>query len=162
VLAVDRSQNNPDDLFEQAQSAERLYRILLKSDPTDASAPFNLGNLLRATGRNVEAEAALRAATRADPTFADAWYNLSDLLDEQGRVEAAIECLRTVLRVAPDYADAMFNLALLLQRTNQYAEAADYWRRYLGSDCQSEWASRAPVIEVLRDTGPFERLCLRQ
>jgi hypothetical protein len=33
--------------------------------------------------------------------------------------------------------------ALLLQRTSQYAEAADYWRRYLGSDCQPEWASRA-------------------
>jgi tetratricopeptide (TPR) repeat protein len=152
VLAVDRSQNNPDDLFEQAQSAEeagdiaeaeRLYRILMKSDPTDASAPFNLGNLLRADGRNVEAEAALRAATCVDPTFADAWYNLSDLLDEQGRVQAAAECLRTTLRVAPDYADAMFNLALLLQRTNQYAEAAGYWRRYLASDCQSEWAARA-------------------
>jgi hypothetical protein len=27
--------------------------------------------------------------------------------------------------------------------TNQYAEAADYWRRYLASDCQSEWAARA-------------------
>jgi hypothetical protein len=39
------------------------------------------------------------------------------------------------LRVTPDYADAMFNLALLLQRKNQYAEAADYWRRYLASDC---------------------------
>jgi tetratricopeptide (TPR) repeat protein len=135
VLAVDQSQNNPDDLFEQAQShkeagdfaeAERLYRILMKSDPTDASVPFNLGNLLRGCARNVEAEAALRAATRVDPAFADAWYNLSDLLDEQGRVEAAIECLRTVLRVAPDYADAMFNLALLLQRTNHYAEATDY------------------------------------
>ncbi len=152
VLVVDRSRNHPDDLFEQAQSAEaagniaeaeRLYRILMKSDPTDASAPFNLGNLLRVTARNVEAEAALRAATRVDPTFADAWYNLSDVLDEQGRSEAAIECLRTALRVAPDYADAMFNLALLLQRTNQYAEAADYWRRYLASDCQSEWAARA-------------------
>jgi tetratricopeptide (TPR) repeat protein len=152
VLAVDQSQYNPDDLFEQAQSAEeagdiaeaeRLYRVLIKSDPTDASAPFNLGNLLRASTRNVEAEAALRAATRADPTFADAWYNLSDLLDEQGRVEAAIECLRTVLRVAPDYADAMFNLALLLQRTSQHAEAANYWRRYLASDCQSDWATRA-------------------
>jgi tetratricopeptide (TPR) repeat protein len=152
VLAVDQSQNNPDDLFEQAQSAEeaediaeaeRLYRILMKSDPTDASAPFNLGNLLRGCARNVEAEAALRAATRVDPTFADAWYNLSDLLDEQGRVEAAVECLRTALRVAPDYADAIFNLALLLQRTNQYAEAVDYWRRYLASDCHSEWAARA-------------------
>jgi tetratricopeptide (TPR) repeat protein len=152
VLAVHPSQSNADDLFEQAQSAEeagdiaeaeRLYRILMKSDPTDASAPFNLGNLLRASARNVEAEAALRAATCVDPTFADAWYNLSDLLDEQGRSDAAIECLRTALRVAPDYADAMFNLALLLQRTNQYAEAAGYWRRYLASDCQSEWAARA-------------------
>jgi tetratricopeptide (TPR) repeat protein len=64
-------------------------------------------------------------------------------MDEQGRVEAAIECLRTTVRIAPDYADAMFNLALLLQRTNQYTEAADYWRRYLASDCQSEWAARA-------------------
>jgi tetratricopeptide (TPR) repeat protein len=152
MLSVDQSQNNPDDLFEQAQSAEeagdiaeaeRLYRMLMKSDPTDAAAPFNLGNLLRASARNVEAEAALRAATRADRTFADAWYNLSDLLDEQGRVEAAIECLRTTLRVAPDYVDAMFNLGLLLQRQNQYAEAADYWRQYLKADCQSEWAARA-------------------
>ena len=152
VLAVDASQHNPEDLFEQAQSAEedgelaeaeRLYRLLMKSDPTDAAAPFNLGNMLRADGRNVEAEAALRVATRVDPTFADAWYNLSDLLDERGRSEAAIECLRTALRVAPDYADAMFNLALLLQRTNQYAEAADCWRCYLVSDTQSEWAARA-------------------
>jgi len=123
--------------------AERLYRLLMKCDPTDASAPFNLGNLLRASARNVEAEAALRAATDVDPTFADAWYNLGDLLDEQGRSEAAIECLRTSLRVAPHHADAMFNLALLLQRTNQYAEAAHYWRRYLTSDRQSEWAARA-------------------
>jgi tetratricopeptide (TPR) repeat protein len=115
----------------------------MRSDPTDAAAPFNLGNLLRASDRDVEAEAALRAATRADRTFADAWYNLSDLLDEQGRVEPAIECLRTALRVAPDYADAMFNLAMLLQRTSRYAEAADYWRRYLTTDCQSEWGARA-------------------
>jgi len=85
----------------------------------------------------------LRAATRADPTFAEAWYNLGDLLDERGRSEAAIECLRTALRVAPDYADAMFNLALLLQRKNQYAEASDYWRRYLAADRRSEWAARA-------------------
>ena len=152
MLAVEESRHNADDLFEQAQSAEeagdiaeaeRLYRLLMKSDPTDASAPFNLGNMLRAHARNVEGEAALRAATRADPTFAEAWYNLGDLLDDQGRSEAAIECLRTALRVAPDYADAMFNLALLLQRKNQYAEASDYWRRYLAADRQSEWAARA-------------------
>jgi len=33
--------------------------------------------------------------------------------------------------------------ALLLQRNNKHAEAAEYWRRYLANDAQSEWAARA-------------------
>jgi tetratricopeptide (TPR) repeat protein len=152
VLPVSPPEPNADALFEQAQSAEevrnfaeaeRLYRVLMKYDSTDAAPPFNLGNMLRANGRKVEAEAALRAATRADPMFAEAWYNLSDLLDEQGQSEAAIDCLRSALRASADYADAMFNLALLLQRNNKHAEAAQYWRRYLANDAQSEWAARA-------------------
>jgi len=152
VLAVNPPEHDPDALFERAQSAEdagdvaeaeRLYRLLMKCDPTDAAPPFNLANMLRANGRNVEAEAAFRAATRADPAFAEAWYNLSDLLDEQGRLDAAVDCLRGALRAAPDYADAMFNLALLLQRSNKHAEAAEYWRRYLAKDGKSEWAARA-------------------
>jgi Tetratricopeptide repeat len=152
VLPVSPPEQNADALFEQAQSAEdagnfveaeHLYRVLMKCDATDAAPPFNLGNMLRANGRKVEAEAALRASTRADPMFAEAWYNLSDLLDEQGRPDAAIECLRNALRAAPAYIDAMFNLALLLQRNNKHAEAAEYWRRYLANDTQSEWAARA-------------------
>jgi tetratricopeptide (TPR) repeat protein len=152
VLPVSPHEQNPDALFERAQSAEdagdiaeaeRLYRVLMKSDPIDAAPPFNLGNMLRANGRKVEAEAALSAATRADQMFAEAWYNLSDLLDEEGRSEAAMDCLRKALDAAPDYADAMFNLALLLQRNNKHAEAAEYWRRYLANDAQSDWAARA-------------------
>jgi Predicted metal-binding integral membrane protein (DUF2182)/Tetratricopeptide repeat len=123
--------------------AERLYRILMKSDPTDASAPFNLGNMRKADGRSVEAEVALRAATRIDPTFADAWYNLSDLLDQQGRVEAAIECLRAVLRVRSITPMQSLTLRCCCNEETDIPEAADYWRRYLASDRQSEWATRA-------------------
>jgi len=39
--------------------------------------------------------------------------------------------------------------ALLLQRKNQYAEVANYSRRYLAADCQSEWAACTPIIEIL-------------
>ena len=164
VLAVDGARDDPDDPFDRAHAAEqvgdiaeaeRLYRLLMKSDPTDASAPFNLGNILRASNRIVEAEAALRAATRANPAFAEAWYNLADLLDDQGRSEAAVECLRKALVVAPDYIDAVFNLALLLQRKGSYAEATDCWRRYLASDHASEWAGRARIGEILRDPAQF-------
>ena len=65
------------------------------------------------------------------------------LVDDQGRCEAAVECLRKTLVAAPEYIDATFNLALLLQRKGAFAEAADYWRRYLVSDRASEWAVRA-------------------
>jgi tetratricopeptide (TPR) repeat protein len=152
VLAVDEAREDPDELFDRAHAAEqmgnvaeaeRLYRLLMKADPTDASAPFNLGNMLRGAARTVEAEAALRAAARANPAFAEAWYNLADLLDDQGRIEAAVECLRKALVVAPNYGDALFNLALLLQRQGSYAEAKDHWRQYLASDAVSEWAGRA-------------------
>ena len=152
VLAVDDAREDPDELFDRAiaaeqmgdiAEAERLYRLLMKTEPSDASAPFNLGNMLRAAARHVEAEAALRAATRVNPAFAEAWYNLADLLDDQGRAEAAIECLRKALMAAPSYTDAVFNLALLLQRKSAYAEAAECWRRYLASDHASEWAARA-------------------
>ena len=152
VLAVDHSQNNPDDLFEQVQlaeeagdttEAERLYRLLMKSDPTEHQHRSALETSCGAVPAMSKPKRQLRAATRVDPTFADAWYNLSALLDVQGRVEAAIECLRIALKVAPDYADAMFNLALLLQQKNQYAGAADYWRRCITTDRQSEWAARA-------------------
>ena len=51
---------NPDELFDRAHAAEqggdvteaeRLYRLLMKTDPPDASAPFNLGNMLRSAQR---------------------------------------------------------------------------------------------------------------
>ena len=161
VLPVRPPAPNTDALFEQAQAAEdadnipeaeRLYRVLMHCDPADAAPPFNLGNMLRASGRKVEAEAAFRAATRADPMFAEAWYNLSELLDEQGRSQAAVDCLRRALEAAPDYADAMFNLALILQRNNKHAEAVEYWRRYLANDAQSEWAARVRrSFEILRN-----------
>ena len=92
VLPVDEARDDADKLFEQAQAAEdakdvetaeRLYRKVMRIDPGDPTAAFNLGNLLRAAGQKVKAEAAYRAATKADPRFAEAWYNLADMLDEQ-------------------------------------------------------------------------------
>jgi tetratricopeptide (TPR) repeat protein len=152
VLDVETAADDADAAFAQAQgaeeqgdaeTAERLYRRAMKMDPGDAAAPFNLGNVLRASGRNLEAEAAYRAAAKADPEFAPAWYNLADALDDQGRAAEAIGCLEHALAADPAYADAMFNMGLLLQRLERHAEAAEWWRRYLKIDSASPWAARA-------------------
>ena len=91
VLHVEKPADNADAVFEEAQAAEersdiataeRLYRRVMKMDPADPTAPFNLGNVLRSNGRNLEAETAYRAAVGASPNFASAWYNLTDVLDD--------------------------------------------------------------------------------
>jgi tetratricopeptide (TPR) repeat protein len=156
VLPVDDMPANPDDnpdaLFEDAQAAEesgafdtavRLYQRVMRIDPDDPAAPFNLGNLLRARGRKVEAEAAYRDALKADARFAEAWYNLADLLEEQNRSDRAVDCLQRALAVHPDYADATYNLARLLHRGGRHLDAAVYWRRYLALDETSDWAAQA-------------------
>lgn len=152
MLPVMSQEEDPDVLFEQAQSAEegddaataeRLYRRIMRVDPPDPAAPFNLANLMRSNGRIVEAEAAYREAVAADPDFAEAWYNLADVLDDQGRTKDAVPCLERAIEVDPTYADAVFNLALFLQRLERHAEAATWWRKYLELDSGSAWATRA-------------------
>ena len=152
ILNVEKPADDPDAIFEDAQSAEeagniataeRLYRRVMNLDPADPAAPFNLGNALRAAGRSLEAEAAYRAAVKADSRCAQAWYNLADMLDDQRRTKEAIDCLNRALEADPGYADAMFNMALVLQRLERHAEAAEWWRRYLSIDASSPWAARA-------------------
>jgi tetratricopeptide (TPR) repeat protein len=152
VLPVEESKEDADALFEQAQAAERaqdtatakrLYEKVVRMDPSDPTAAFNLGNLLRGSGQKVEAETAYRSAIKADARFAEAWYNLADLLDEQGQLDKAIACLIRAVDAEPNYADALFNLGLLHQREDKPAAAAAYWRRYLALDNSSDWAARA-------------------
>jgi tetratricopeptide (TPR) repeat protein len=152
VLPVKASDDDGDAIFAGAQAAEeegdvagaeRLYRRLIKVDPADAAARFNLANLLRAGGRGVEAEAMYREAVRAEPLFAAAWYNLADVLDDGGRTAEAITALKAAIKADPDYADAIFNLALLLQKCDAHAEAAAQWKRYLKLDADSPWSARA-------------------
>lgn len=115
----------------------------MKLDPADATAPFNLGNLLRANGRALEAETAFRAAVKAYPGFAAAWYNLADVLEDQDRTEDAIICLTQAHKADPKFADAIFNMGLFLQRLDRPADAVAWWRRYLDLDDSSPWAARA-------------------
>jgi hypothetical protein len=48
-------------------------------------------------------------------------------------------------------AEPVLKTGQTLKHLSKTLKAADYWRRYLAIDCQSEWAIRAPVTEILRD-----------
>jgi tetratricopeptide (TPR) repeat protein len=152
ILPIEPQSEDADAVFDEAlvaeevedwESAERLYRLVIKLDPEEAAAPFNLANIFRAQNNPIEAEALYREAVGRDSEYAEAWHNLGDLLEEQRRMHEAVLCLDRAVKADPNYADAVFNLALLLQSQDRLNEAAAQWKRYLELDRASDWAARA-------------------
>ena len=106
VLPVNAPAPNADVLFEQAQAAEnagniaeaeRLDRVLMDCDPTDAAPPFNLGNMFRATGRKIEAEAAPRALIRPSRKLGTIFptYWTSKVAQKPQSIVCAVRCRPT-------------------------------------------------------------------
>jgi hypothetical protein len=126
--------------------AQRLYERALRLDRDDPLLPFNLGNVLDATGRPSEAERAYLIALERDPGMADAWYNLAILRERRGEAIDAGICYRRALAADPGFRDARYNLALLETRLEN-------WRAAL--DTVEDWLSGARPGE---DVGPARRL----
>ena len=74
---------------------------LFQSIYSEFSAWGNLGNILNAQRRHVEAEAAYRHALFYRSNMADVHYNLGILLQELGRSEEAIESYQKAITCRP-------------------------------------------------------------
>jgi predicted O-linked N-acetylglucosamine transferase (SPINDLY family) len=106
-----------------ADALKRLWPVV-----RDAADHSNLGALLRALGKQSEAEAAYRRAIALDPRFSAAPYNLGNLLCDSGRLEEAEAAYAAALAARPEYAEACNALGTVLQRRGKLAEAAEAFR----------------------------------
>jgi len=108
------------------------YQAVLRIEPDYPEAHYNLGNDLKAEGRNPAAITEYEAAVRLKPDYAEAHHNLGNALSAAGRIQDAIAEFRTALRLRPDFAETHFNLAIMLLRTpGGAAEAAKHLRAVL-------------------------------
>ncbi len=71
-------------------SAEKHYRLAIKTDPRYALAYFDLGNVLDETNRIDDAIIAYRTAIQLAPTYADAHYNLALAFERQRQPRRAL------------------------------------------------------------------------
>ena len=113
----------PGDPFDEAvaaheagdlETAERIYRELLETDPDDAVVEELLGTALAASGRHEEARGRLERALRLDPTATTAHVAMAELLLTQGDQEAAERSLRACLAIDDTMRPAWLRLGLLL------------------------------------------------
>jgi len=124
------------------EAASEGYRELLEINPEHMGALNNLGNLLLAEGRAMEAKPLYVRAAAADPTNLASKANLGNLLIKEGETAAACEQFRAALEIDPEYRAAHAGLSLGLDELGDPVGAAMHRRR--------AFADRAVMIAAYR------------
>ena len=160
--AMELDPENPDphlnrgtaeEALQRWDAAEADYRWILERDaeasrPLDASALYNLGNVMGSRGDWSAARSSFSAAAEARPGFAMARSSAALAAFQLGDLDASETELRRLIRRYPLFADARAALTALLWRRGASGEAESHWASASGLDPryrQPEW-----LLEIRR------------
>ena len=111
------------------QSAEKLYKEILKTNPNFDGAYNNLGNVLHELGKHQKAISCYEKAIQIQPNYANAHYNLGSVLDELGEYQKAISCYEKTIQIQPNYANAHYNLGLVFKELGEHQKAISCYEK---------------------------------
>ena len=167
-MAIGLQAMNPDLDF---RTAEKEFRRVLQSAPSDAAAKSALCLSLMGQGRLSEAEEVCREALSLDPLLTASWYNIGRVVAGLGRYQEAEELLRKGLEIQPHAARFHSYLVLLdvLQNrptqamVNAQLESEGFWRDYAINLALQAQGDRSAADSALKDfiarysnIGPFQ------
>jgi tetratricopeptide (TPR) repeat protein len=122
------------------------FLAVVKADPSDKLAWYDLGVIAHRAGQDPEAIRDYRAALVAHPTYFPALYNLA-ILQTARDPKGAVQLYRRALAVEPRNAAAHLNLGFLLQSQGQHAAGSSEIAKAVALD--PSLASRVPVTTTL-------------
>lgn len=102
--------------------------FILKAEPTNATAWFELGKALTLNSQPGRAEESFKKSLELKPS-AEACFNLGLLMEMQNRVTDAQKAYEQCLALEPDNYLAHNNLGLILLNQNKLEEAISHFRR---------------------------------
>jgi len=132
----------------QAHQAGRLdeamkdYKEVLKNDPQNKWAHYNIGQIDQGRGDTAGAEAEYRTALAVDPNMEFALFNLAIIRSNAGAKQEAVDLYRRVLTVNPNNAAAHLNLGFTLLDLKDKAGGDRELRKAV--DLDPTLASRVP------------------
>ena len=113
------------------QSAEMIYRDILKKDPVHIEAARLLAGIAASNKRFRDAEVFLKRVVELAPDYTRAWVDLANVQHELDKFNDAIESASEVLRLAPTSAESHMVYASAIGLAGDHVGAIDAYRQAL-------------------------------
>ena len=111
-------------------TAKATFEEVLKADPDNKLAHYNLGQIAQTSERdNAKAKAEYEATLKIDPAFTAALYNLAIIETANGNKSAAIDLYKRAIASSPTDANSNLNLGFLLYDTGDKTGADIAFRK---------------------------------
>ena len=112
---INQAINSANDLYKQKQydQAEKQYRKVLETEPSNQVAQFNLGNSIYRSGKPAEASRVfndLSIKEKEKDMRTKSFYNNGVMMTKQQKLEESIEAYKNALRTDPSDTMARENL----------------------------------------------------
>lgn len=147
----------PDYCFPNRLEAILALECAKEKNPSDAKAPYYLGNLWYDKRQYNEAIVNWEKSVDLDPTFPTAWRNLSlAYFNKQGKTEKAVDCLEKAFALDNSDARILMELDQLYKRINRsHAERLAFMEKYHSLVCQRD-DLYLEQITLLNQLGHYE------
>ena len=99
------------------------YQKIIKKDPSLAGPYYNMGVILKRTGRVKEAMDSYKRAISLKNDYVQAYNNLGVLYKDNEKYENAIKMFTKAKEIQPDHQNSYFNLALIKKEQGLIEEA---------------------------------------
>ena len=111
------------------KEAERLYKIVLETNPKQLDATNNLGIVLENQRKFDEAETFYKKAIELKPDFAEVYCNLGNMFQKLNRLDEAEIKIKESIKLNPNFAAGYFNLGITLQKLKKLTEAKTNYQK---------------------------------
>ncbi len=137
-----------EESLQKWNDAQEDYQWVLKREPENYSALYNLANVMGSTGNWVEAKSLFNKASIVNSGFAIASSSKSLACYQLNQFDEAEKELRMLIRKYPMFADARAALSALLWRKGSLGEAESHWAAVSGLD--SRYKSKDWLLNIRR------------
>ena len=133
ILIMEKTINNAIKAHKEGrlEEAEKLYKKILDTEPTQIAANLNLGLLLVSLNKSGEALPFFKIALEGNSNVEQYWISYGNVLFSEKKYEEVEAIYRKAIKLKPEFIIIHFNLGVVLTKLGKLEEAEASYKKVI-------------------------------